>query len=82
MADAVFLDPDFRKDPPRNDDGTFKPHCVRCQKEIHDPGKAVRVRVDWDTWLVSEDSEGPELMGVDCWKKVIGSAKRTKDNGK
>lgn len=58
---AFNLDPDFRKDEPKQ--GAY---CVRCQKPIKDP--AVRVTVDWNTWLVMEGGE--ELMGADCWRTI------------
>jgi hypothetical protein len=54
------MDPDFRRDAPEH--GAY---CVRCQKPIMDPSKAVSVTVDWNTWLVTEG--GSELMGADCW---------------
>jgi len=69
-----FLDPDFRRDPKRNPDGSFVCHCVRCQKTIKDPSKAIKVRVNWDNWMVRQDETGKELMGTDCWK-VITSKK-------
>jgi hypothetical protein len=57
------LDPDFRKDAPKD-----RPFCVRCQKEVKDPAKAVKVTVNWDTWQVTEG--GNELMGMDCWRAI------------
>lgn len=60
-----FLDPDFRREPP--DEGAY---CVRCQKPIHDPAKAIRVTVDWERVRVKEG--GDELMGRDCWKAISG----------
>ena len=61
MAGPFYLDPDFRRDAP---DG---PHCCRCQKPI-DPGKAIRVTVDWDEWEVVEG--GTDLIGRDCWRQI------------
>lgn len=60
---AFELDPDFRKNPPKSG-----PFCVRCQKPIKDPAKAMRVTVDWDNWLVQ--AGGAELMGADCWRAI------------
>lgn len=64
---AFVLDPDFRKDAPKSG-----PFCVRCQKPIQDPAKAVQVTVDWNTWLVV--AGGEDLMGADCWKKITRGA--------
>ena len=63
---AFNLDPDFRKDAPEG-----VTYCVRCQKPIKDASKAVRVTVDWNTWLVMEGGE--ELMGANCWKTIRGA---------
>jgi hypothetical protein len=62
-ATRYLLNPDFRRDAPKD-----KPYCARCQKEIKDPSKAVRVTADWDTWQVIEG--GRELVGADCWKVI------------
>jgi hypothetical protein len=67
---AFNLDPDFRKDAPTN--GLY---CVRCQKPIKDASKAVRVTVDWNTWLATEGGE--EFMGADCWKTISGRNRHT-----
>lgn len=58
-----YLDPDFRRDAPKT--GAY---CVRCQKAIANPAKAMAVTVNWDWWSVTKG--GPELMGADCWKKI------------
>lgn len=78
------IDPDFRPEIPRNEDGTFKPHCCQCRKEIKNlKGRAVLV--NWDNWqVVAADAdrtipmrwENPqaeihdELIGSDCWKNL------------
>ncbi len=59
---SAALDPDFRKSP------KTAIYCCRCQKDIADQTKAVRVTVDWDTWLVIMG--GNDLMGRDCAKKI------------
>lgn len=59
------LDPDFRRSPKTE---TF---CVRCQKDIFDASKAIRVTVDWNTWETEVDANGEHLIGRDC-AKVIG----------
>lgn len=64
------MDPDFRRDSP---DG--KPYCVCCQRGV-DPAKAIRVTVDWDRWMVTEG--GDELMGKDCWKRMVANAEAQK----
>lgn len=56
------LDPDFRRDPKTDI------YCVRCQKDIADPNDAIRVTVNWETWLVTLG--GKELIGKDCAKKI------------
>lgn len=60
---AFDLNPDFRKDAPKS--GLY---CVRCQKPIKDFAKAIRVTVNWNTWLVMQG--GNEFMGADCWKTI------------
>jgi hypothetical protein len=65
---SFYLDPDFRKLPPKG-----KPYCVRCQKEIKDISKAVKVTVNWQTIQVQTDPKGTELIGRDCWKIVMAS---------
>lgn len=58
-AHAVFLDPDYRKEP-----DTSNPWCWRCQKAIKDTTKAIRVNViDAMVW---PDENGGALLGRDC----------------
>ncbi len=67
----MYLDPDYRKDPPFDIVGgrrVSRPHCARCQKEIKDVSKAVRVTVNPDTWDVTLG--GDELLGSDCFKTI------------
>jgi hypothetical protein len=82
MTQKFSLDPDFRRDPPRNADGTQKPHCCRCAKEIRDIDTAIQVTVNWETWDVAEGWNvdmryhgspsviGNELIGPDCARKI------------
>lgn len=60
-----YLDPDYRKNPPKD-----KVYCVRCQKAIKDPAKAIKVTVI-DDWFVTEG--GTSLIGANCWKKIVNS---------
>lgn len=60
---TYYLDPDYRK---MSD--TSKPFCVRCQKEIKDPSKAVKVTLIADGFHVREG--GSDLIGKNCWKFV------------
>ena len=64
---TYYLDHDYRKDPPEG-----KPHCIRCQKAIKDPAKAVKVHMV-DDWNVAEG--GDLLIGKDCWKKILKESK-------
>lgn len=71
------LNPDFRRDAPKND-----PFCVRCQRKISTVAtNYVIVRVDWKTLeveLVKENPDVPiiegwpkiEIMGLDCWHQI------------
>ena len=82
MIAKCNLDPDFRKDPPSNADGTDKPHCCRCRKEIRDLDSAIQVTVNWETWEVADGWDvdmqyhgsprviGNELIGPDCARKI------------
>lgn len=58
----IDLDPDFRRDP------KTVIYCVRCQKDIADAAKAIRVSVNWDTWEVTLG--GDHLLGRDCAKRI------------
>jgi hypothetical protein len=64
------------------EDGTEKPHCCRCQKEIRDIATAIQVTVNWETWEVADGWNvdmryhgspsviGNELIGPDCARKI------------
>jgi hypothetical protein len=60
----VFLDPDYRKDPPKN-----SRFCVRCQKAIKPGQPVVQVTVDYDKMEVKLG--GTDIMGMNC-AKIIG----------
>lgn len=59
---AAYLDPDFRNSPKTHQ------YCVRCQKDIKDASKAIRVGVNWDTWEVVSGDE--HLIGRDCARQI------------
>lgn len=77
-----YLDPDYRKDVK---DGV-EVWCARCQKEIKDTAKAVKVVVNYDNWDVTEGWQDlppwircagqrhqplkNEYLGRDCWKII------------
>jgi hypothetical protein len=75
MADLVYYDPDYRKDPPKNGH-----YCERCQKPIKDINKAVKVETNWDypegtiEWGFCRESEtGKRFIGADCWKIITNN---------
>lgn len=61
----MYLDPDFRKDAPKD-----RPYCVRCQKEIKDTSKAIKVNVNWETIQAEVSDNGTYLLGPDCFKII------------
>lgn len=77
------FDPDHRRTPPehRDQNGKFlgyKPHCCQCNRAMSGsagvPFKTVDV--DWDNILVRNNPLGKELIGEDCWNKVIAQNKK------
>ncbi len=64
----MYLDPDFRKDPPKNADGSFVRHCVRCQKELKEGASVVMVSVNETTWEATLGGSFP--LGMDCYRKI------------
>jgi len=68
-----YLDPDYRRDAPKD-----KPYCIRCQKEIKDIKKAVRVDFDENTIRVKQNESGEFLIGSNCWKQITKNVDTSK----
>lgn len=58
------LDPDFRRDVPKN----TALYCCRCQRKVEKNYRVVEV--DWDTHRVRNNPLGKDLIGNDCWAQV------------
>lgn len=80
-AQAFDLDPDFRRNPPRDKDGKLLPCCAKCQRKVN-TSKARRAWVHWGTNEVSLSKDAfasyagfpaciaEEWIGPDCWKEI------------
>ena len=69
----VFLDPDYRREPPKSG-----PFCLRCNKPLKDNQRRVHVFYTYDgAPFVSLQPPGePALLGADCARALGLSARR------
>lgn len=81
----LSFDPDHRRNPPEVKDAKGKflyylPHCCQCNRPMSgNAGVAFKcVDVDWDNIKVRNNPLGKELIGEDCWKKVLKMNNKSK----
>lgn len=77
---VLDLDPDFRRNVPRDGAGNYLPCCAKCQRKV-DASKARKAWVNWETHKVSTDRDAvsgdtaesnvtEEWIGPDCWNAI------------
>jgi hypothetical protein len=67
------LNADYRRSTPKDKNGQFVPHCCRCQKPIKgSAGLSFKVvEVDEIGARVRSNPLGKDIIGEDCWKRVL-----------